>query len=146
MKLEAFLVLAISTSAEPDIGTEMFCPFVGQKVPAGSITCTKWMQCGANRFGIVQECPNGLMFNKNTRECDETCTPDVCCLNPDTYVPPTTIQASTTASTVTSTQVSISSTTTQDQSCKNRIRSLLKSGFLLKKKRKIQIVSILSDF
>ena len=127
MKFGAFLLSAIPTSAEPDVGTEMFCPFIGQKVPAfGSNTCTKWMQCDANRFGIVQECPNGLMFNKNTRECDETCTPDVCCLNPDTYVPPTTIQSSTTASTVTSTQASSSSTTTQDQSCKNPIRSLLK--------------------
>ena len=123
MKLGAVLVLANSTSAEPQVGDTLYCPFIGQTIPAfGSNTCTKWMECGANRFGIVQECPNGLMFNKNTRECDETCTPEVCCLNPDLYVPPTTIQASTTASTVSSTQTSTTSTVTstnQDLNCES---------------------------
>ena len=119
MKLGAFLVLVNFTSAEPDVGTEMFCPFKGQKVPAfGSNTCTKWMQCPEKRpgFSIVQECPSGVMFNKNTRECDETCTPDVCCLNPDAYVPPSTVQASTTAA-------------TQDSSCESPRDRILNSTF-----------------
>lgn len=122
MKLEAFLVLANSTSAEPDVGTEMFCPFMGQKVPAfGSNTCTKWIQCPENRpgFSIIQECPSGIMFNKNTRECDENCTPDLCCLNPDTYVPPSTAQASTTAA-------------TQDSSCESPRDQILNGAFSFK--------------
>ena len=59
------------------------------------------------------------MFNKNTRECDENCTPDLCCLNPDTYVPPSTAQASTTAA-------------TQDSSCESPKDQILNGAFSFK--------------
>ena len=54
------------------------------------------------RIGTVRECESGSMYNKNTKECDATCTVDHCCAHPDRYeYPETTTTTSTTTTTTT---------------------------------------------